>query len=131
VHPSSIIVTAYNLAPVIGRTLQSAEDSHLAFQSSMKPGYSVTGEIVVVDDGSTDDTLQAIKLQAADRPYYLLISQPKATSSSCARDVGAKASTGSVLFFLDGDDLFYSNHISVCQEGMQSPGVCSSRPGFT
>ena len=120
--PFSVIVTAHNMEAVIVRTLQSVENA-LAFFHKHAPDQSGKGEIVVVDDGSSDGTWQRVNTFAADKQCYKLIRQSKSSSPSCARNVGVQESSGSLLFFLDGDDLFYPNHIAICLQAMQSPEV--------
>lgn len=62
-------------------------------------------EIVIVDDGSTDDTPQAIaELQARDPQVVRSIRQPNAGPGP-ARQRGADAARGDYIQFLDSDDL--------------------------
>jgi glycosyltransferase involved in cell wall biosynthesis len=60
-------------------------------------------EVIVVDDGSTDGTLEAAR--AIDDPRVTVLSQPNA-GVSAARNTGARASRGNYVAFLDSDDLW-------------------------
>src|SRR5260370_237605 len=97
----SVIVTAHNMEGVIRRTLQSVETAVQVFQQSRPDSADSPGQIVVVDDGSADNTWAAIEAQAAGRPLYRLVRHRAATSAACARNAGVSASSGALLFFLD------------------------------
>src|SRR5262249_41167833 len=44
-----------------------------------------------------------------------------ASSPSCARNAGVEATSGELLFFLDGDDLFLPGHIDACCRELRAP----------
>ncbi|MBV2235046.1 MAG: glycosyltransferase family 2 protein [Sterolibacterium sp.] len=91
VHPGiSVIVPAYNA----GRYLHSAIGSVLAQTCQ-------AGEIVVVDDGSTDDTARIAAGFAAVR----VIERPHA-GAAAARNAGVDAARFQYVAFLDADDLW-------------------------
>jgi glycosyltransferase involved in cell wall biosynthesis len=85
----SVIIATYNRGSKIGRTLDSA-------LAQTTPA----SQIVVVDDGSTDDTASWIQ---AHYPQVSLLSFPNG-GTSLARNRGAAAATGQILVFLDHDD---------------------------
>ena len=51
---------------------------------------------------------------ALDLPPVLFDSRRQAGGAACARNTGAAQSTGDLLYFLDGDDLFYPPHLHAC-----------------
>jgi glycosyltransferase involved in cell wall biosynthesis len=117
----SVIVTAHNKAAVLARTLQSVEDA-LAYHAACRPAFRPEeAEVVVVDDGSTDGTAQLLRDFTAGKPFYTLVRRPRSSSASCARNSGVAASSGELLFFLDGDDLFLPGHLDACCREMQAP----------
>jgi len=85
----SAIIPAYNAADTITRTLKSILDQTV-------PPH----EIIVVDDGSQDNTCEVVRA-LGDR--VTLISQENG-GPSAARNTGIKAATGDWLAFLDSDD---------------------------
>jgi len=88
----SIIVPAFNTGAYMGECLQS-----LSTQS-----YHAI-EIIVVDDGSTDDTATiADDYMGRDRRFKVIHQQNHGLSN--ARNVGLSASSGSFIMFCDSDD---------------------------
>jgi glycosyltransferase involved in cell wall biosynthesis len=93
----SIIIPSYNRADFIGKTLLSA-------LSQTNHNY----EIIVVDDGSTDNTEKVINEIKNEKIKYYKI---KNSERGAARNFGASVANGSYLNFFDSDDLLFSNHI--------------------
>jgi len=60
-------------------------------------------ELILVDDGSSDDTPRLIQDLRADYPWLRLIQHPKAGGQSAAVHSGVLAATGEVICTLDGD----------------------------
>ena len=88
----SVIVPAYNIAPWLGRSL----DSLLA---QTHPDL----EIIVVDDGSTDNTAEVMRDYAAKSDKIRTIFKENGGVTS-ARLRGGQESTGDWIAFMDGDD---------------------------
>ncbi len=63
-------------------------------------------ELIAVDDGSTDGSIEVLSRLAAEDDRIRVISQENGGVSS-ARNRGISESRGSVLFFIDCDDLFH------------------------
>ena len=92
----SVIIPAYNRGNYIRATL----DSVLAQEH--RPA-----EIIVVNDGSTDDTAAVASSYGG---LVRLISVPNGGAAG-ARDVGARAAQAPYLAFCDSDDLWRSDHL--------------------
>lgn len=90
----SVIVPVYNDPSGIGRTLESLTDQTLP--------QSVY-EIVVVDNGSTDETKSVVSDYAAVNENLSLEVEDEVQGSYAARNRGIRASTGEVLAFVDAD----------------------------
>jgi glycosyltransferase involved in cell wall biosynthesis len=86
----SIIITCHNQKKFIADTVNSALSQH------------APKEVIVVDDASTDGSLQLL-LQFGDK--IRLIGLEKNQGPNEARNAGATAAKGNYFVFLDGDDL--------------------------
>lgn len=88
----SVIVPAYNIGPFLGRSL----DSLLA---QTWPNL----EIIVVDDGSSDNTAEIMQEYAGKSDKIRVFFKENGGVTS-ARLLGVKVSTGDWIAFMDGDD---------------------------
>lgn len=97
----SVIIPVYNCAEYIGTTLNSVINQDF-------DDY----EIIVIDDGSTDSSLEIINetLEGCD-VCHNIIHQENA-GVSVARNNGIHASNGQYLVFVDADDYISENHLS-------------------
>lgn len=86
----SVVIPSYNRAHYIARTINSVLAQQIAARV----------EIIVVDDGSTDNTVSLLR---EAYPEVILISQSNA-GPSVARNRGIEAATGEFVAFLDSDD---------------------------
>lgn len=93
----SIVIPAYNIADYIGRCIESV----------LNQTYKNI-EIVIVNDGSTDDTEQVAKNYCEKDIRIKLITKINEGVSK-ARITGIQASTGEWIGFVDGDDVIDSD----------------------
>jgi glycosyltransferase involved in cell wall biosynthesis len=68
-------------------------------------------EIIFVDDGSTDRSLEAITARFGDEPSLTIIAKSNEGQLSCF-NTGWEASTGDLLFFLDADDTYEPSYVA-------------------
>jgi glycosyltransferase involved in cell wall biosynthesis len=94
----SIVIPTYNRAS----TLQRAIDSCIA------QDYPDI-EIIVVDDGSTDDTEEIIRTKYKSQVIYY---KQENAGVCTARNIGKSLASGEIISFLDSDDEFKLNKIS-------------------
>lgn len=87
----SVIIPTYNRANVIGRAIKSVLAQ--SFDNL---------ELLIVDDGSTDNTVNAIAGFADKRIRYIKHEHNK--GQNFARNTGVMAATGQYVAFLDSDD---------------------------
>ena len=94
----SVVVTTYNQAPYIHQALQSVFDQTY-------PNF----EVIVVDDGSTDDTPTKLG-PFMDRIVYV---RHENRGIAASRNAGIQKAKGEFIALLDGDDLWEREKLSV------------------
>jgi glycosyltransferase involved in cell wall biosynthesis len=82
----SIVIPAKNEAGAIGKAVAGARDAY------------ADAEIIVVDDGSTDDTANIARDAGA-----LVVQHPESLGNGAAVKSGARAANGDIIAFMDGD----------------------------
>lgn len=113
----SIIIPTYNRAGYIQATLKSVLDQ-----------VYTDFEIIVVDDGSTDDTEAKVRAFPDARIRYL---KKENGERAAARNFGIQRSEGQYVTFLDSDDLLKTNHLSEAANYIsKNPGVTIFHQGY-
>ncbi|HZJ26323.1 MAG TPA: glycosyltransferase [Acidimicrobiia bacterium] len=97
----SVIIPAYNMVDFVAETIESA----------LAQTYSAV-EIIVVNDGSTDETAAAIA-PYRDRIRYV---EQENRGLAGARNTGIRVSRGEYLALLDADDLWLPDRLGHCVE---------------
>lgn len=100
----SIVIPTYNRAHLIGKTLESVLKQ--VFQDF---------EVLVIDDGSKDNTEEVVKKIADSRLRYF---KKENGERGAARNYGADRATGVYINFFDSDDLLYPNHLLMASQLM-------------
>ncbi len=111
----SVIIPTYNRARLLGKTLESI------FAQDFKDF-----EVIVVDDGSTDDTEEVVRLWK-DRIQFL---RTEHIGPGAARNFGTVQAKGEYIAFLDSDDLWFSWTLKTFAELIQvhdRPVILSAR----
>ena len=93
----SVVVPAYNTAPYLEQNLNSLR------QQSLKEI-----ELIYVDDGSTDGTLEILHKHECEDKRITVLRQVHQTAGA-ARNAGIEIATGEYVICLDSDDFFESN----------------------
>ena len=97
----SIVLTSYNSDKFIKKTLESLLDQK--YQKF---------EVILVDDGSNDNTLKISNIYKNLNNFKLKIIKLKHSGSPArSRNVGVMKSKGEYICFLDADDLFLKNKL--------------------
>jgi glycosyltransferase involved in cell wall biosynthesis len=126
----SVIVPVLNKENEIIRTLQSIEDSIAYFYAHYHDEPVVEAEVVVVNEGSSDRTLELVTEFAQTKPHYKIVNHFKSLGIGPARNTGAKIAKGDLLFFFDGDDLVFPPHLYLCFRILNHSGNTSVNQSF-
>jgi glycosyltransferase involved in cell wall biosynthesis len=97
---TSCLVNNYNYARFLGEAVDSALAQTTPFD-----------EIIVVDDGSTDGSVDLLRRRYGDHPRVRIISKRNGGQLSSFNE-GFLASSGDVLFFLDSDDVYQPDYVA-------------------
>lgn len=117
----SIIIPAYNSEKYLDECLSSC------FRQDINTDHY---EVIVINDGSTDNTLEIVQKWASDYNNIKIISQHNKGLSE-ARNAGIAAAEGEYIMFLDSDD-WIKDHclreiISKCREnGLDMYRICAA-----
>lgn len=102
----SVVIPLYNKEAEVERALRSVVEQSLA-----------PGEIIVVDDGSTDGSRAIVERIIAEHPEagIRLITQPN-SGVSAARNRGVAEAKGDYIALLDADDMWLTGYVAeVCR----------------
>lgn len=94
----AVIMPVYNRAAMVRRAIDSVLDQDFA-----------DFELIVVDDGSTDDTCDVVT--AVPDPRVTLLRAERNQGSNAARNRGIKAARAELIAFLDSDDVYLPNKL--------------------
>jgi glycosyltransferase involved in cell wall biosynthesis len=101
----SVIIPTFNRAHQISRALASVLNQQFK-----------DFEVIVVDDGSTDNTDSVVAAFQDKRVRYF---KKRNEERSIARNFGIKQAKGKYINFLDSDDVVYPNHLQTAYELLQ------------
>ena len=115
----SVLIPAYNCERTIRRAIESALQQ--TFQDF---------ELIVVDDGSLDGTLEVVKTIVD--PRIKVVRHPENSGEAEARNTAIKSSSGRYLAFLDSDDEWLPEKLSRQMEAIRKEpeGIVANVTGF-
>jgi glycosyltransferase involved in cell wall biosynthesis len=99
--PISVVIPVRNREHLIARAIESVMAQTLPVE-----------EIIVVDDASTDRTVDAVEGFAKSLNNLTLISLTENVGAAKARNIGINIAKGDLIAFLDSDDVWYVDKLS-------------------
>ncbi len=96
---TTCLINNYNYARFVGDAVDSALAQSVPFD-----------EIIVVDDGSKDGSLELLRSRYAQRPTVQIVAKENQGQLSCFNE-GYACSTGEIVFLLDADDMYEPNYV--------------------
>jgi glycosyltransferase involved in cell wall biosynthesis len=100
--PVSVVIPTFNRASLLGRALDSI------IRQTLPPD-----EIIIVNDGSTDETVEKIHSFMAQSPVETQLISTTNKGPAAARNTGILASKNEFIAFLDSDDHWLKNKIKL------------------
>ena len=97
---TTCLINSYNYAAYLPAAIDSALTQTVPFN-----------ELIVVDDGSTDGSLELLAKRYGHLPHVQIVTKSNAGQLSCFNE-GFRRATGDVVFFLDADDTYHPNHVA-------------------
>ncbi|MGH9152800.1 MAG: glycosyltransferase family 2 protein [Acidimicrobiales bacterium] len=91
----SVVIPVLNGGSTLGEQLRALSQQQFA------PEW----ELVVADNGSTDDTVAVAEAFAGALPHLRVVDASRTRGPAAARNIGAEASAGGTLAFCDADDI--------------------------
>jgi glycosyltransferase involved in cell wall biosynthesis len=113
----SLIIPTYNRADLIGQTLQTALGQSRPFD-----------EIIIVDDGSTDETEKLLKNEFGQVRYVRTVNQ----GVQKARNIGVDTAQGDRVVFCDSDDLLDQDYLLIMDKWLKNhPDIETTYANFS
>lgn len=113
----SIVMPVYNQSAFLSETIESLKEQEFT-----------DFEVICVDDGSTDNSLQMLEDCAAIDNRFVVVRQANA-GAGAARNAGLLVARGDFVIFLDSDDLFSPHMLSKSYEIATDPSTIEDAEG--
>lgn len=110
----SVVIPTYNRKPILEKCLRALECQQFSEY-----------EVVVVDDGSTDGTVEWLRSDAANFPHVRLFCRNH-QGAAAARNYGVERAKGDTIVFIDSDlvvtDVFLRSHVEALVQAQKQLG---------
>ena len=112
----SVVIPTYNRQPILEKCLLALEAQVLG-ESSVVRDY----EIVLVDDGSDDDTLPWLEMSKTQLPHVRVFQQEH-QGPAAARNLGVQKALGDKIIFIDSDLVVTENFLQAHADALVEGG---------
>ena len=117
----STIIPAFNRGSLIRATIESALAQRDDLQND-DPAGNHFQELLLVDDGSTDQTFAILQEYERSHPGVVRAFQQPNSGPGSARNYGIREAKGQYIAFLDSDDLWFPWTLNVYRKVIESHG---------
>ena len=111
-----------NLVSIITPTFNSEKYIQQTIQSVQNQTYQ-NWEMIIVDDCSSDNTIQIVEDIQNTEPRIILIKSDKNSGPAVSRNKGIEKAQGKYLTFLDADDIWFEDFIQNSIDTIQKTGI--------
>jgi len=98
----SVVIPMFNASLTIVRALNSVKNQSVDIK-----------EVIVIDDGSSDDSFEVVELYSRDSILNIIVYRQKNSGVSCARNKGLSMASGEYVAFLDSDDEWFPSKLEL------------------
>ncbi len=116
----SVVIPTYNRKAILEKCLRALEIQQLSVSTKV-----TDYEIVLVDDGSSDGTLEWLETHKQEFPHVRAFPQDH-LGPAAARNLGVERSIGDTIIFIDSDlvvtETFLQSHANALEQGQQKLG---------
>ena len=116
----SVLIPCYNGADIIATQLEALAKQY----------WSESWEVIVADNGSTDDSLAIVEKYRNKLPHLRIVDASARRGQPYALNVGAQAATGDALAFCDADDEMAPGWVAAIGEALSRHDFVASRFEF-
>lgn len=109
----SFVIPAYNCADTLDKSVESIINGNLEDGD----------EIIIVNDGSTDDTLSVIEKIQGKFPFIKIMVNKENIGCPATRNVGINAAKNELIFNLDSDNILAKNSVRELKKHLVSEGA--------
>lgn len=113
---ASIIIPCYNAETLLGETLECLE-------MQTRKDF----EVICINDGSTDNTLNRLKEWKEKKVFNLRIIDQENSGVSKARNRGLEEAQGKYVLFLDSDDIYHPSFVELMVKGIEQAEIAYCR----
>jgi glycosyltransferase involved in cell wall biosynthesis len=114
------------IVPVHNRPLQLGDAVHSVLAQTYRPI-----EVIIVDDGSTDETPAVVDALAAKHPAEIRVIHQANAGPGLAREAGRRAARGEFIQYVDSDDVLMPEKFELQVAGLRANPDCGVAYGCT